>query len=451
MGVEVENSKWEPNPSLYGFIIMCCFFSIVLFPRFFNKSVSPSAFSDQSLSPSSHRYFLFLYCLASAMEGVWSVFGDFEFVYNGMSKEQILFSLCLGFGSSLLFASLLPFLSDSIGGHHKACLMFCILHLFVGTWKRMVPQSHPCIWLPTLSSSLATSIFSFAFEAWLVLENENQGYRQRALTHTFWLMTFFESASLIGSQVLANWLLASNVDTGIASSSTATIFIAILGIFCVTKGWKQAPYSAPVKDRRQMSYTHIFSDKRILLLGFAHACLQFSIAIFWILWAPTLVADGREVHLGLIYPCLMGARMLGSTVFPWLLSGPSSLRIEDCLVYAFTVLGLALSIVAYDYQEIGVLVSLFCLFHAGVGLIIPSLARLRTIHVPNELRGGMISLSLAPANAAILFLLILRGYYQKIENSTIVALAALGLFMASGSMHLLKRWGKQPFQNWHKS
>jgi hypothetical protein len=44
-----------------------------------------------------------------------------------------------------------------------------------------------------------------------------------------------------------------------------------------------------------------------------------------------------------------------------------------------------------------------------------------------------------------------RGYYQKIENSTIVALAALGLFMASGSMHLLKRWGKQPFQNWHKS
>lgn len=451
MGVEVENSKWEPNPSLYGFIIMCCFFSIALFPRFFNKSVSPSALSDQSLSPSSHRYFLFLYSLASAMEGVWSVFGDFEFVYSGMSKEQILFSLCLGFGSSLLFASLLPFLFDSIGGHHKACLMFCILHFFVGTWKRMVPQSHPCVWLPTLSSSLATSIFSFAFEAWLVLENENQGLRQQALTHTFWLMTFFESASLIGSQVLANWLLASNVDTGIASSSTATIFIAIIGIFCVTKGWKQSPHSAPVKNRRQMSYTHIFSDKRILLLGFAHACLQFSIAIFWILWAPTLVADGREVHLGLIYPCLMGARMLGSTVFPWLLSGPSSLRIEDCLVYAFTVLGLALSIVAYDYQEIGVLVSLFCLFHAGVGLIIPSLARLRTIHVPNELRGGMISLSLAPANAAILFLLILRGYYQKIENSTIVALAALGLFMASGSMHLLKRWGKQPFQNWHKS
>ena len=56
------------------------------------------------------------------------------------------------------------------------------------------------------------------------------------------------------------------------------------------------------------------------------------------------------MHLGLIYPCLLGARMLGSTVFPWLISGPSSLRTEDCLVYSSIVLGLVLSIVAYDYQ-----------------------------------------------------------------------------------------------------
>lgn len=56
------------------------------------------------------------------------------------------------------------------------------------------------------------------------------------------------------------------------------------------------------------------------------------------------------MHLGLVYPCLLGARMLGSTVFPWLISGPSPLRTEDCLVYSFIVLGLVLSIIAYDYQ-----------------------------------------------------------------------------------------------------
>lgn len=160
------------------------------------------------------------------------------------------------------------------------------------------------------------------------------------------------------------------------------------------------------------------------------------------------MADGREVYLGLIYPCLLGARMLGSSMFPWLIS--ASLRTEDCLVYAFIVQGLLLSIIAYDYQEIGVLVTQFSLFHVCTGLILPSLARLRTMYVPNELRGGMMSLSLAPANAAILFILMQRGYYRTIENATMIAFAAIGLFMAAGCMHVLKRWGKQPYQNWHK-
>jgi TRAP-type uncharacterized transport system fused permease subunit len=123
-----------------------------------------------------------------------------------------------------------------------------------------------------------------------------------------------------------------------------------------------------------------------------------------------------------------------------------------------SVLALVLDVWKFTFfvsnmQEIGVLVTLFCLFHACVGLILPSLARLRTMYaklsvlslnfgstyqkkkkkkkikvlavnffmwicvdssaincvnryVPNELRGGMMSLSLAPANAAILLFMI---------------------------------------------
>lgn len=42
------------------------------------------------------------------------------------------------------------------------------------------------------------------------------------------------------------------------------------------------------------------------------------------------------------------------------------------------------------------------------------------------------------------------GYYRNIENSTIIAFAALGLFSAAGSMYLLKQWGKQLHNDWHK-
>ncbi|KAJ0098086.1 hypothetical protein Patl1_28563 [Pistacia atlantica] len=462
MAVVIESSVWEPSPFLHIFIFLSCFVSIFVLPY---SSTKPSSVFDLGLSSSFlhfQRNFLFIYSLASVMEGLWSVFGEYELVYYGVSKEQMVLFLCLGYAAALFVGTFLGMLSDLIG-RKKVCLVFFILHLFVGIWKKI--SVHPGIWVANICLSLASSVFSFNFETWVVVEHEKQGHRQDSLSDTFWLMTFFESASLIGSQILTNWLVGINVEKGIASPSNASIFLAILGVIFVTRGWTENS-QVEFKDYKTSFFTHIFGDKRIWLLIWAQACLQFSIAVFWILWAPTLVADGREVHLGLIYPCLLGSRMLGSTVFPWLISGPSSIRTEDCLLYAFVVLGFVLSIIAYDYQEIGVLVTLFCLFHACVGLILPSLARLRTMHVPNELRGGMISLSLAPANAAILLFLLQqsifswcnaclpgdlrRGYYRKIENAAMMAFAALGLFSAAGCMHLLKRWGKQPYQDSHK-
>ncbi|CAL5366781.1 unnamed protein product [Camellia sinensis] len=405
------------------------------------------------------REVLFSYFLsAQVMEGLWSVFGEYEFEQYGVNREQMVLSLCVGYAAALFIGTFLGMLSDLMSKGR----LFDILHPAPLCWH--------------VEENLSTS------ECLL-------GHRQDSLNDMFWIMAFTESASFMGSQVIANWLIPSNVETSVLSPSTAAVLLAILSIIFVTHGWKEVSQTAVLKDyaisfkdymksfkayifgdvcviwilevhimahtaqhlgEREFPWKKKFRDKQVWLLAWAQACVQFSIAVFWILWAPTIVADGREVRLGLIYPCFLGARMLGSTVFPWFFSGPLSLRTEDCLVYVFIVMGFVLSIVAYDYQEIGVLVALFCLFHACVGLLLPSLARLRTMYIPNELRGGMMSLSLAPANAAILFVLLQRGYYQSIENSTIMAFAALGLFSAAGCLHLLKRLGKQPHQTWHK-
>ncbi|KAJ0490190.1 putative molybdate-anion transporter, MFS transporter superfamily [Helianthus annuus] len=447
MGVVIESEVWENNQPLSIFIFVSCLLSVLCLPH--NSSRISTVF-DQLLPSSLLRFqrnFLLLFCFSSVMEGMWSVFGEYEMAYFGVSKEQMVSSLIIGSASALFLGTGLGMLSDLIG-RKKICLMFCVLHLFVAIWKRLF--SHPSIWLASVSLSLASSIFLFGFETWMVTEHDKLGHRLDSLNEMFWLMTFLESASLIGSQVVANWLVSNELKKNMFSPSTATALLAVVSIVSIAREWRESP-PASIKDYRISLNTHIFSDKRIWLLGWAQSCVQFSVAVFWILWAPTIVADGREVNLGMIYPCLLGAKMLGSTAFPWFINGPLPLRTEDCLVYAFVIAGIVLSIVAYDYQEIGILVGLFCLFHACIGLVLPSLARLRTLYVPNELRGGMISLSLAPANAAILLCLILRGYSGSIENSTIIAFGAIGLFSAAGCMHLLKQSGKHsPHQNFHK-
>ncbi|XP_076900841.1 uncharacterized protein LOC143555101 [Bidens hawaiensis] len=381
------------------------------------------------------------------MEGMWSVFGEYEMVCFGVSKDQMVSSLIVASASALIPGTCLGIISDLIG-RKKVCLMFCILHLFLAAFKRLF--SYPSIWLASVCLSVSSSVFLFGFETWMVAQHDKLGHRLDSLNEMFWLMTFLESASLIGSQVVANWLVGNDFEKNMFSPSTATALLAVVTIIFIAREWKESS-PANFKDYWTSLNTHIFFDKRIWLLGWAQSCVQFSVAAFWILWAPTIVADGREVNLGMIYPCLLGAKMLGSTTFPWFINGPLPLRTEDCLVYAFVIAGIVLSIVAYDYQEIGILVGLFCLFHVCIGLVLPLLARLRTLYVPNELRGGMISLSLAPANAAILLCLILRGYSGTIENSTIIAFGAIGLFSAAACMHLLKQSGKHsPHQNFHK-
>ncbi|KAK6125288.1 hypothetical protein DH2020_040977 [Rehmannia glutinosa] len=410
------------------------------------------------------------------MEGSWAVIGEYEFAYYGFSKEQMLKSLCIGYAISLFFGSFLGMLSDLVG-HKKLCLSFYMLHLFVSIWK--IVTGNPTIWLASICLSLASSMFSFSFETLMIVEHDKLGQRQDSLHDMFWLMTFFESASFISSQVIGNYLIDGNVNKNITSIWNEAVVLALVAVIFVTRRWKENLQKAAFKDYCILFHKHVGSDKRIWLLSWAQTCTHFSIAAFWITWAPTVVsklehnteisacveqqlehtliinplslleitADGREVSLGLIYPCLLGFKMLGSTGFPWLFHGPPALRIEEYLVHASIIMGLALTIVAYDYQEIEVLVTLFCLFHACMGLVLPSLARLRTMYVPNEVRGGMMSLSLMQANAAVLLFLILRGYYQCIENSTISAFAALGLFSAAGCMHMLKKCGKQSRYN----
>ncbi|KAF6165247.1 hypothetical protein GIB67_030429 [Kingdonia uniflora] len=459
MGVVIDSIEWEPKPQLYLFLFCSCFFSIFLLPYFSktsNRTSSSSSFdlgtassstSNQSSFLCFQRRFLMLYSLASVIEGLESVLGEFEYAYYGVSREQMVVSLCIGSAAALFFGTFLGILSDVIG-QKKVCLVFCVLHLFVGIWKRAT--MNPSVWIASICLALASSIFSFSFETWMVKEHDKLGHRQDLLSDTYWLMDFFGSASLIGSQVLGNWLLSRNGDQRSIIPWSAVVLLSIISFLYITREWKESPVSAGIGGYWTAFSACIFGDKRVWLLATAQACLHFSISIFWILWAPTIVADGREVHLGLIYPCFFGAKMLGSTAVPWLISGSSPVRTEDSLIVAFLMAGFVLSIVAYDYQEIGFLVTVFCFFHACVGIIEPSLARLRTMYVPHQLRGGMISLSLAPANAALLFVLIQAGYASNIENATIMALASLGLFAAAGCMHVLKRWGKQPYQNWHK-
>ncbi|KAM0839103.1 hypothetical protein ACQ4PT_060527 [Festuca glaucescens] len=452
MGVVIERDEWVLTPLAYPLLSAASLAAVLLLPyfsRWHSAAVAPSSPSpfDVGTTPfiRFRRAFLLLFSLASVVEGIQLVFGEDEFARCGFGREQMAARLAAATVAALFLGGASGIVSDKLGPQ-RACIFYWMLQLAVGAFKSF--SGLHCSWINNFILALASSMFSFCFETWIVLEHEKQGQKQDSLFDTFWLMTFFESVSLVGSQGITN-LLRDDDDKGILLPYLFAALVSTIGILYIRKApvTSTTQHASVIGSYQKSFFAHVLRDKRVLILVLAQASVQFSVSAFWFLWAPIIVADGRDAPLSLIYPCFLVSRMLGSAAFPWFYGAMAPLQNEDSLTTAYIAAGLALLIVAYDYQEIGTLVILFCIFHACVGFILPSLARFRTMYLPNELRGGMMSFSLALANAPIFIFLIQGAYHRNIANSTILGLAACGLLSAGGCIHMLRRWRKHTRQN----
>jgi hypothetical protein len=136
-----------------------------------------------------------------------------------------------------------------------------MLQLVVGAFKTF--SGLRCSWINNFILALASSMFSFCFETWIVLEHEKvyvllnlfccyyyllqcdpsfnrfvlnfqQGQKQDSLFDTFWLMTFFESVSLVGSQGITNLLLDDD-DKGILLPYLFAALVSTIGILNIRK------------------------------------------------------------------------------------------------------------------------------------------------------------------------------------------------------------------------
>lgn len=147
-------------------------------------------------------------------------------------------------------------------GPKTACILFFILHLLMCFLKSI--SGHPSIWVMSICLALASSVFSFCFETWMIVEHEKvcvgimhsvlngmllevpwsdiyldnlqQGHRQDMLNDTLWLMFFFESTSLVGSQAFAN-MAVKDADRSFLTLPKSASFLAILSILYINKKW----------------------------------------------------------------------------------------------------------------------------------------------------------------------------------------------------------------------
>ncbi|KAG6557965.1 hypothetical protein Mapa_000144 [Marchantia paleacea] len=434
----MQDMAWEGPKWLYAFLLGLC--ALLLYGQSVLATKakptekyfwhSPPAFVD------FQRRFLGIFFLFTLTEGLQTVYGEAVYEHYGYARREIGILIVTVHASSLFLGTFLGVAADCIG--RRRATIFCGLLQLVGCLARQ-SRNFYVLCLANVCHGLAISLFPTALEAWLNAEHERLGFRQEWLSRTFWVMALGMGIAAIGVGAFAN-LMVDRFALGLISPTFVAAAIAALCVFLVLNGWVENVGTQQAQlSKALVNACQALTDRRTLLLGWIQATFDISLSAFQFLWTPTLVADGRDIHSGMIYAYLMASLMLGSAIAALLLCGPFNARPESFLPLIFVAASLALLVPAYDHQEIGVLVTAFCAYHICVGISLPSLAYLRSIYIQNDRRAGVLSLYHIPVHMGMLFILIEGGILKHLENSTIFYLCILGLLSGCVALHSLDK------------
>jgi MFS transporter, MFS domain-containing protein family, molybdate-anion transporter len=151
---------------------------------------------------SFRRNYVIIYCLM--MAGDW-LQGPYVFaLYDayGFTVKEIGILFITGFGSSLIFGTIVGSLADQLG-RKKACLLYCLIYICSCMTKHF---SHlGILLLGRLFGGIATSLLFSAFESWLIAESVKQGFHGVLLGEIFSQAVFYGNGlTAILSGLLAN-------------------------------------------------------------------------------------------------------------------------------------------------------------------------------------------------------------------------------------------------------
>ncbi|CAN6709314.1 unnamed protein product [Malus baccata var. baccata] len=398
---------------------------------------------DRINTPSTFNVFknnyLFVYSLMMAGDWLQGPYVYYLYTTYGYGKGDIGQLFIAGFGSSMLFGTIVGSLADK-QGRKRACITYCITYILSCITKHS-PQ-YKVLMLGRILGGIATSLLFSAFESWLVAEHNKRGFEQQ------WLSITFSKAIFLGNGVVAilagllgNTLVDALALGPVAPFDAASCFLTI-GMFVILFTWTEN-YGDPSESKDLFTQFRgaavaIASDEKIALLGAIQSLFEGSMYTFVFLWTPALSPNDEDIPHGFIFATFMLSSMFGSSLASRLMARQTP-RVESYMqiVFAVSAASLLLPIVTGVCWDSGVLFSYlfyvvmpssnfanfqqflvapsnvkggsisfagciqllgFCAFEACVGLFWPSIMKMRSQYIPEEARSTIMNFFRIPLN-----------------------------------------------------
>jgi len=364
--------------------------------------------------------YLFVYSLMMAGDWLQGPYVYALYQHYGYSTGDIGKLFIAGFGSSMIFGTVVGSLADKYGRKNAALtyvvtyILSCITKHWSDYWVLMIGR---------FFGGIATSLLFTSFESWLVSEHFKRGYEAEWLDKTFSKAIFLGNGLVsIVSGLLANYLVTDMSLGPVAPFDAAAVFLAIGGViimFTWTENKGDASENTSWHSAFKEATNAIMNDKRIFYLGAMQSLFEASMYSFVFLWTPALSPNGEDIPHGMIFATMMVACMIGSSITARIMSRPD-LRVERYMQLVFLVSACALSvpvfIKTFDMGSSGVKggpitfegkVQMlgFLLFEAMVGVFWPSMMKMRSQYVPEEIRSTVMNFFRIPLNLFVCIIL----------------------------------------------
>ncbi|CAK9146527.1 unnamed protein product [Ilex paraguariensis] len=391
-----------------------------------SKSNKDRINTPQAFNSFKNNYIL-VYSLMMAGDWLQGPYVYYLYTTYGFGKGEIGQLFIAGFGSSMLFGTIVGSLADK-QGRKRACVTYCITYILSCITKHS-PQ-YKVLMLGRVLGGIATSLLCSAFESWLVAEHNKRGFDQQ------WLSITFSKAIFIGNGLVAivsglfGNLLVDTLSLGpVSPFDAASCFLAI-GMAVILSSWSEN-YGDPSESKDLLTQfkgaaVAIASDEKIALLGAIQSLFEGSMYTFVFLWTPALSPNEEDIPHGFIFATFMLASMLGSSVASRLMARTSP-RVESYMQIVFVVsaatllLPIVTSFLVAPSKVKGGSISFagciqlmgFCTFEACVGIFWPSIMKMRSQYIPEEARSTIMNFFRIPLNIFVCVVLYNRGFDQQ--------------------------------------
>ncbi|GER33416.1 major facilitator superfamily protein [Striga asiatica] len=349
----------------------------------------------------------------------------------GFGKGEIGQLFIAGFGSSMLFGTIVGSLADK-QGRKRACVTYCITYILSCITKHS-PQ-YRVLMIGRVLGGIATSLLFSAFESWLVAEHFKRGFDQQWLSLTFSKAIFLGNGLVaILSGLFGNFLVDS-LNLGPVSPFDAAAILLSIGMAVILSSWTEN-YGDPSENKDLLTQfkgaaVAIASDEKIALLGAIQSLFEGSMYTFVFLWTPALSPNDEDIPHGFIFATFMLASMLGSSIAARLLAR-NTIKVESYMQIVFVISSGSLLLpiltnflvpTSPKVKEGGISFSGclqllgFCTFEACVGLFWPSIMKMRSQYIPEEARSTIMNFFRIPLNIFVCVVLYNKNTNDMDEN-----------------------------------